>query len=97
MACRRPIREWGDGRSLRCPPGFVLGGLFLCVGEAGYHVAHFAKLLAKSGITYPLRGVVGVENGMDTMEIHVLERALTAACIVAVIAVIWWGFKILAA
>jgi hypothetical protein len=34
---------------------------------------------------------------METMEIHVLERALTAACIVAVIAVVWWGFKIMAA
>jgi len=31
------------------------------------------------------------------MKIHVLERALTAACIVAAIAVVWWGFKILAA
>lgn len=37
------------------------------------------------------------ENGMETMKIHVLERALTAACIVAAIAVVWWGFKILAA
>jgi hypothetical protein len=34
---------------------------------------------------------------MEIMEIHVLERALTAACIVAVIAVVWWGFKIMAA
>jgi len=39
----------------------------------------------------------GEENGMETMKIHVLERALTAACIVAAIAVVWWGFKILAA
>jgi hypothetical protein len=39
----------------------------------------------------------GKENGMETMKIHVLERALTAACIVAAIAVVWWGFKILAA
>jgi hypothetical protein len=31
------------------------------------------------------------------MKIHVLERALTIACVVAAIAVIWWGFKILAA
>jgi len=31
------------------------------------------------------------------MKVHVLERALTAACVVAAIAVIWWGFKILAA
>jgi hypothetical protein len=37
------------------------------------------------------------ENGMETMKVHVLERALTAACIVAAIAVVWWGFKILAA
>ena len=37
------------------------------------------------------------ENGMETMKIHVLERALTAACIVAAIAVVWWGFKILSA
>jgi hypothetical protein len=37
------------------------------------------------------------ENGMETMKIHVLERALTVACVVAAIAVIWWGFKILAA
>ena len=37
------------------------------------------------------------ENGMETMKIHVLERALTAACIIAAIAVVWWGFKILAA
>lgn len=37
------------------------------------------------------------ENGMEAMKIHVLERALTAACIVAAIAVVWWGFKILAA
>jgi hypothetical protein len=36
-------------------------------------------------------------NGMETMEIHVLERALTAACIIATIAVVWWGFKILVA
>jgi hypothetical protein len=34
---------------------------------------------------------------MEAMKIHVLERALTAACIVAAIAVVWWGFKILAA
>jgi hypothetical protein len=34
---------------------------------------------------------------METMKIHVLERALTAACIIAAIAVVWWGFKILAA
>jgi len=39
----------------------------------------------------------GEENGMETMKIHDLERALTAACIVAAIAVVWWGFKILAA
>jgi hypothetical protein len=31
------------------------------------------------------------------MELHVLERALTVACIVAAIAVVWWGFKIMAA
>ena len=37
------------------------------------------------------------ENGMETMKIHVLERALTAACIIAAIAVVWWGFKIMAA
>ena len=37
------------------------------------------------------------ENGMEAMKIHVLERALTAACIIAAIAVVWWGFKILAA
>lgn len=36
-------------------------------------------------------------NGMETMKVHVLERALTAACIVAAIAVVWWGVKILAA
>jgi hypothetical protein len=35
------------------------------------------------------------ENGMEMMKIHVLERALTAACIVAAIAVVWWGIKIL--
>ena len=35
--------------------------------------------------------------GMETMKIHVLERALTAACIVAAIAVVWWGIKILSA
>jgi hypothetical protein len=34
---------------------------------------------------------------METMKIHVLERALTAACIIAAIAVVWWGFKIMAA
>lgn len=39
----------------------------------------------------------GVENGMETMKVHVLERALTAACVVAAIAVVWWGVKILAA
>ncbi len=37
------------------------------------------------------------ENGMETMKVHVLERALTAACIIAAIAVVWWGFKIMAA
>jgi hypothetical protein len=37
------------------------------------------------------------EIGMETMKIHVLERALTAACIVAAIAVVWWGIKILSA
>jgi len=31
------------------------------------------------------------------MKIHVLERALTAACVVAAIAVVWWGIKILSA
>jgi hypothetical protein len=31
------------------------------------------------------------------MKVHVLERALTAACVVAALAVILWGFKILAA
>ncbi len=31
------------------------------------------------------------------MKIHVLERALMAACIVTAIAFVWWGFKILAA
>jgi len=35
--------------------------------------------------------------GMETMKIHVLERALTAACVVAAIAVVWWGIKILSA
>jgi hypothetical protein len=39
----------------------------------------------------------GDENGMETMKVHVLERALTAACIIAAIAVVWWGFKIMAA
>jgi hypothetical protein len=34
---------------------------------------------------------------METMKVHVLERALTAACIVAAMTVAWWGFKILAA
>ena len=42
------------------------------------------------------RGVVN-KNGMEIMKVHVLERALTAACIVAAIAVVWWGLKILAA
>ncbi len=37
------------------------------------------------------------EDGMETMKVHVLERALTAACVVAALAVILWGFKILAA
>jgi hypothetical protein len=40
---------------------------------------------------------MGVDDGMETMKIHALESALTAACIVAAIAVVWWGFKILAA
>ena len=31
------------------------------------------------------------------MKIHVLERALTFACIVAAIAVVWWSIKILTA
>jgi hypothetical protein len=34
---------------------------------------------------------------METMKVHVLERALTAACIIAAIVVVWWGFKIMAA
>jgi hypothetical protein len=34
---------------------------------------------------------------METMKIHVLERALTAACVVAAIAVVWWSIKILSA
>jgi hypothetical protein len=34
---------------------------------------------------------------MEIMEIHVIERALTAACIIAAIAVVWWGFKIVVA
>jgi hypothetical protein len=34
---------------------------------------------------------------METMKVHVLERALTAACIIAAIAVVLWGFKIMAA
>jgi hypothetical protein len=34
---------------------------------------------------------------MDKMKIHVLEHALMAACILAAIAVVWWGFKIVAA
>jgi len=34
---------------------------------------------------------------METMKVHVLERTLTAACIIAAIAVVWWGFKILSA
>jgi hypothetical protein len=34
---------------------------------------------------------------MESMKVHVLERALTAACIIATITVVWWGFKILAA
>lgn len=54
------------------------------------------KLPTYCGITYLPRGG-SEENGMETMKIHVLERALTAACIVAAIAVVWWGFKILAA
>jgi hypothetical protein len=37
------------------------------------------------------------ENGMETMKIHVLERALTAACIIAALAVVLWGVKIMAA
>lgn len=39
----------------------------------------------------------GEENGMETMKIHVLERALTVACVVAAIAVVLWGIKILTA
>ena len=31
------------------------------------------------------------------MKVHVLERALTTAYIIAAIAVVWWGFKIMAA
>ena len=31
------------------------------------------------------------------MKIHVLERALTAACIIAALAVVLWGVKIMAA
>jgi hypothetical protein len=34
---------------------------------------------------------------METMKIHVLERALTADCIIAALAVVLWGFKIMAA
>jgi hypothetical protein len=37
------------------------------------------------------------ENGMEMMKIHVLERALTFACIVAALAVVLWGIKILTA
>jgi len=39
---------------------------------------------------------LGIGDGMETMKIHALESALTVACIVAAIAVVWWGFKILA-
>jgi hypothetical protein len=34
---------------------------------------------------------------METMKIHFLEHALMAACILTAIAVVWWGFKIVAA
>ena len=34
---------------------------------------------------------------MEMMKIHALERALTFACIVAAIAVVWWSIKILTA
>ena len=30
------------------------------------------------------------------MKVHVLERALTAACIIAAITVVWWGSKLAA-
>jgi hypothetical protein len=34
---------------------------------------------------------------MEMMKIHVLERALTFACIAAALAVVLWGIKILTA
>jgi hypothetical protein len=65
----------------------------------GMHRAHSfgnPKVAGKEWNHIPSARGGSVENGMETMEIHVLERALTAACIVAVIAVVWWGFKIMA-
>jgi hypothetical protein len=47
--------------------------------------------------SHTLPGGVAKKNGMEAMKIHFLERALTAACIIAAITVVWWGFKILAA
>jgi hypothetical protein len=46
--------------------------------------------------SHNMRAGVEEMNGMQNMELHVLERALTAACIIAAIAVVWWGFKIMA-
>ena len=72
--------------------GDALFNVRMCVARFSANL----KLLTHRRITYLPRGV-SEENGMETMKIHVLERALTAACIVAAIAVVWWGFKILAA
>jgi hypothetical protein len=47
--------------------------------------------------SHNIRAGVEEMNGMETMEIHLLERALMAACIIAAVAVVWWGFKIMAA
>jgi len=75
--------------------GDALFNVRMCVARCQFLSANL-KLLTHRRITYLPRGV-SEENGMETMKIHVLERALTAACIVAAIAVVWWGFKILAA
>ena len=70
--------------------------LMISLTEAEHSLPAFPKFA--DGLWNHIASARGSEeNGMETMKIHVLERALTAACIVAAIAVVWWGVKILAA
>jgi len=80
-----------------CRPAVVPHSGATAGGRASIPVLSAFPRIAACGRNHIRSARGSEENGMEMMKIHVLERALTFACIVAALAVVLWGIKILTA